>query len=465
MSLITKIEVETWTADVDNAGTDDRIDCIITFMDNRSFQQQLNNLSYDDFQRSERNRFNLNLTEPSAAAAINGQQHTDVKSITIKKIVGGNAWKCDAVGLRINDVVLLSRKFNVIKTLDVAGSLFTVTLRKTGVLDGLEVKITTGKFASETAPSTDDPVYFSLKFTSGSFEIVDLHLFSVQNDFWDGDDFQRGKTYSYLVPIWEDANFTKTPTEIDEIKIRKLVLSPLYVDGWFLKGAVIYANGNPTEVLGNNNINQFLDNDQEVLNIADWSSKGTRTIAGAAHTIVSPVLGYISDTTASVQYRVDREGTYRLKVFNHNSGTLVQTIDKQLLPTGIFTINTLTPNTQYDIRFFIILNSTEIPLTSGDTSFRTSPPEGQGVRFSFGFGSCCRNVNNPDQTVWTQVKNISLDPSVDIITTQPANDLCFFIHTGDTFYFYDDVTHVDVDDLTVMMRCCLLLGRHIYLLV
>ena len=444
MSAITKIEVETWTADVANASTDDRIDCIITFMDNRSFQQQLNNVvgNFNDFEQGDRNRFNLNLSEATAAAAVSGQQHTDVKSITIKKIVGGNAWKCEAVCIRVNDTALLSRKFSSIKTLDATGSSFVVTLRKSGVLDGLEVRITTGTFGSELAPSTDDLVSFTLKFTSGSFQIIDLPLRSVQNDFWDGDDFQKGRTYSYLIPIWEDANFLNTPADIDEIK-----LSKPGSDGWFLKGAQLYANGNPIQFFGNQNINQFLDNDPEVLSIVDWSSKGTRSLGGSSWTIVSPVLGYISDTSASVQYRIEREGTYRLKVFNHSSGALVQTIDKQLLPTGVFVISALAANTQYNISFFFVLNGTETPLHTGDTSFRTSPPEGQGVRFSFGFGSCCRNKNNPVQTVWNQVKNISLDPATDIVATQPENDLRFFIHCGDTFYFYDDVANVGVRSL------------------
>lgn len=433
MSAITKIEVETWTRDETNASTDDRIDCVITFMDNRSFQQQLDNPGINDFEQGIRDRFNLDLTTASAIAAIAGQQHTDIKSITIKKINGTNTWKCGAVCIRVNDVALFSRY--VTQDLSAAGSSFIVTLRKNGVLDGLEVKITTGSWG-DTAPSTDDIVYFGLIFSNGLNEIVDLHLFSVQNDF------EAGSTYSYLIPLPGDPGFSQTANTVDEFRIRKIGS-----DGWFLKSAIIYGDGNPSPIISNANINQFLDNDPEVLSIVDWSSKGTRNNNSVPFTVVIPVLGYVSDVSATVQYRVEREGTYRVKVFNHNSGALVQTIDKQLSPTGVFVINSLTSNTQYDISFFFILNGIEIPLTSGDTSFRTSPQEGQGVRFSFGIGSCCRNKNNPAQTVWSQVKNISLDPSIDIVALQPENDLRFFIHSGDTFYFYDDVTHVGVKNL------------------
>jgi hypothetical protein len=226
MSVITKIEVETWTRNESGAATDDRIDCIITFMDNRWFQQQLDNPNFNDFQQGHRNRFNLNLTTSSASAALSGQQHTDIKSLTIKKINGTNTWKCGAVGLRVNDVTLLSRYITV--DLASAGSSFVTQLRKSGVLDGLEVKITTGSWGSITYPSTDDPIYVGVIFSNSQNTISNLQLFST------ADDFQAGSTYSYIIPLPADP-FNQYPNTIGEVTLNKTG-----IDGWLLGGGRCY---------------------------------------------------------------------------------------------------------------------------------------------------------------------------------------------------------------------------------
>ena len=107
---INRIEVETWTRDEANAGTNDRIDCVITFKDGRYFQQSLNNPNINDFQRGHRDRFRLNLNSRSAATAeVTNHNIDSIKSIQIKKINGNSKWKCGAVGMRVNDVVVLSR--------------------------------------------------------------------------------------------------------------------------------------------------------------------------------------------------------------------------------------------------------------------------------------------------------------------------------------------------------------------
>jgi alkaline phosphatase D len=205
-------------------------------------------------------------------------------------------------------------------------------------------------------------------------------------------------------------------------------------------GAVLYGNGDPNPILGNNAINQFLDNTSEVLNIRDWSSK---RVAG-------PVMGYISDTTANVQFRVERTGTYRLQVFNQGSNTPLQTIDRDLEPAGVFMFTGLSPNTHYNVRLFAILNNQPVAVPNTDASFRTSPQEGTGVEFSFGIGSCLRNRDNTSQTVWQQIKDISLDPAIDIVNSSPTNNLRFFIHTGDTHYFFDDVAKSELLSLVYL---------------
>jgi phosphodiesterase/alkaline phosphatase D-like protein len=187
--------------------------------------------------------------------------------------------------------------------------------------------------------------------------------------------------------------------------------------------------------MGNANINQFLDNDPEVLNIVSWSSKR----------VVGPVLGYITDATAKVQYRVDNEGIYSIDLYQ--GATLVTTQEASLTPSYIFTFSSLQANTHYTFKFFRKVGMQRVAIPAGDGAFRTSPQEGQGVKFSFGYGSCVRNGYDAVQSSWQQVKNISLDPAVDPLTQNPPLDLRFFIHAGDTFYFYDDVA---VEDAALM---------------
>jgi len=435
---INRIEVETWTRDEPNAGTNDRIDCVITFKDGRYFQQRLNNPNVNDFQRGQRDRFRLNLNTPRAATADVINQNVDsIKSIQIKKIGGNSKWKCGAVGIRVNDVVVLSRY--VTADLQHSGESFTVDLRTDGKLDGLEIKITTPNVARA---GTDDPVYCNVVFSDTSV------LYSPNNlllDLTGVDDFQPNNpysTYSYLLPL-PHSLIDKYPTDISEVYIRKSGS-----DGWLLGAARLYTNGEVTPLIANRAINQLLDNSKAVFKIRDWSSRSIlkpddTTSASLPMDqdkvkcrILGPVLGHITDSSAKILYRVEREGSYMLRIYLYGSNTIFNQITASLHPTGSFEITGLQANTAYSFKFFHILNNAEISMPEGDGSFRTFPLSNRGVKFSFGIGSCARNSDDINQLVWTQVRKVALDPSVDPLNAR-TNDLRFFIHMGDTFYFFD----------------------------
>lgn len=442
MAVIYRIDVETWTRDEDNAGTDDRIDVIVQFQDGRQFRQQLNN-AYDNFERGQRDRFTLDLSAGSAAAALSGQTPDTLRSITVIKASGSDMWKCEALGLRVNDVVVLSRY--AWANLDVTNDQVTVTRRTDGKLDGLELAITT---ANVPNAETDDPVYCNVLFSDGT------PLYSPKNLRLDvgpqGNDFERSNafsSYAYLLPL-PAAPLERSAADIAEVYVRKSG-----TDGWLLKSARLFADGGATPVIGNGQVNQFLDNSGAALGHDDWSSRsiGTPsttaadtpwpTTPGAAgapvYQIAGPVLGHISDSSARIVYRVEREGTYKVKLYS-SSNALLGEQSAALAPTGTFTWTGLSANTHYRFRFYRVQGGGELYLPEGDGELRTAPAEGAGVKLTVGIGSCCRNSKNSAQPVWSRILDIALDPAVD--PAGAVNDLRFFIHMGDTFYLYDDVT-------------------------
>lgn len=421
MSQITKIEVETWTRNVSHAGTNDRIDAKINFDDGRSFQQRLDNPNHDDFEAGQRDRFNLDLTTASAEEAVQGQTVHSIKSIKIIKMDGHNMWKCAAVGILVNDIAVLSR--DAFEEIEYADDSFTIQLRSDGKLDGLQVNI---KTADVNRANTDDPVYCSINFENGEYQILDLRIDSPYNDF------EKGDSYTYLIPLLSEPELINYyPFQITDFSIRKSGSN-----GWLLQSAELYANGDDKRLLGNKNINQFLDNNNKVLNIRKWSSIN----------IIGPVLGLITDSSAKVIYRVENTGKYRLKLYNHGSSSVYRTSTKNLNPTGTFTFNNLESNQHYDFKLFFVNEDIITHLPDYDGELRTFPEENEeGVRFSFAVGSCARNRDNPTQLVWSRIKNNALQPSQNPETiSNPEDYIRFFIHLGDTFYFYDDVIDKDL---------------------
>jgi hypothetical protein len=89
-------------------------------------------------------------------------------------------------------------------------------------------------------------------------------------------------------------------------------------------------------------------------------------------------------------------------------------------PTAVIQLDRLTADTTYGYELF----RDGAPLPNTDGRLRTLPPDDQGNVFSFAFGSCSRNRSDAAQPCWDRLLDL-------------ADDLRFFVHLGDTFYFYD----------------------------
>lgn len=465
MPPIHRVDIETWTRDEDNAGTDDQLDVIVAFQDGRSFRQRLNN-AYDNFERGQRDRFTLDLSTPQAATALVGQTPDTLRSITVIKASGSNMWKCEALGLRVNDVVVLSRY--AWANLDVTGDQITVTRRADGKLDGLELELRT---ANVPDADTDDPVYCNVIFSDGTT------LYSPKNLRLDvgpqGNDFERNNafsSYAYMLPL-PSALIQKSAADVAEVYVRKSGTS-----GWLLKSARLLADGDVTPVIAAGQIHQFIDTSSAVLGHDDWSSRSIGTPSTTAadvpwptatgssgapvYQISGPVLGHVSDGSARIVYRVERDGTYKVKLFS-SADVLLGEQSLTLAPTGTFQWTGLSANTHYRFRFYRVQGGADVHLPEGDGAFRTAPPEGTGVKLTVGVGSCCRNSKNTAQPVWSRILDIALDPAVD--PAGAVNDLRFFIHMGDTFYLYDEVTgdpNGAPDSLSAMVAANLSSRKH-----
>jgi alkaline phosphatase D len=305
---------------------------------------------------------------------------------------------------------------------------------------------------------TDDAVYCNVVFSDGSL------LYAPRNfkvDTPDHDDRERGQTDRYALPVPD--SLEKKLGEIAELYIRKAGNN-----GWLLGSALLFANDLQQPVIGNSQINQFLDNDPRVLSIRDWSTRSfcssypsaaEQPLLCPSYRILGPVLGQISDTGANVLYRVDREGRYRLRVQNANTGQPVFDEVHTLSPSARFEVRSLDPNTHYLFSFHHVLNGTEIEIVDGNGEFRTFPEDGTGVRFSLAFGSCLRNRDNTGQASWNGIRRLAADPSIDPIAN-PSGDVRLFLHLGDTFYYHDDVSGKEPKNLRTVLAANVSSRKH-----
>jgi hypothetical protein len=261
-------------------------------------------------------------------------------------------------------------------------------------ITSLEVEIHT---ADIQRGDTDDPVYCSVRLRSGVDVVADFRL-----DHEGENDFERGARRRYRLPLPADLSPTVTPDDIERITIRKDG-----DNGWALGGVTLFANG--VDVFRNASINQFLDSDTAVLGQRTWTSD---RVAG-------PVLGGLGQDFARIQVRLEQPGTVEAHLTPPSGPTLVRSA--LAAPTAVIELDGLAPDTTYAYELF----RAGVPIPNTDGQLRTFPPENQGSAFSFAFGSCVRNKYDAVQDGWEQL-------------LQRADDLHFFLHLGDTFYFYDN---------------------------
>jgi phosphodiesterase/alkaline phosphatase D-like protein len=226
--------------------------------------------------------------------------------------------------------------------------------------------------------------------------------------------------------------------DVDEVFVRKSG-----DEGWFVGSVLLFGNGHATPVLGNRHANQFLDSDDDVLGLREWSSSSfcvapataaQHPLPRSGYRILGPVIGQVSDTTADVLYRVDREGTYRFLATDAGTGAVAADVIADLEPTASFPLRDLRPDRRYDFRLDFVRAGTARTVPGGSGSLSTYPADGTNGRFALAFGSCANPNEQVAQGSWTAIRSLVRAPPAGI---EPVR---LFVHLGDTFYFYDHMT-------------------------
>ena len=267
----------------------------------------------------------------------------------------------------------------------------------------------------------------------------------------------RGKTKRFPLPVPPAVG--RKLGDIAEVFIRKDG-----TDGWFVGSILLYANGHQMPLLGNSNANQFLDNDNDVLRLRDWStesfcvapaSSAQDPLPRSGYRVLGPVIGQVSDNSAIVLYRVDREGYYRFRAIDTITNLLVHDETQKLEPTYRFNLTGLLPNRRYEFNLKFLRGGVEMALPDASGSLLTYPPEGSHGRFTFAFGSCVKSNKQAAQGSWTAIKALAKSSSTDI------GPVHLFVHLGDTFYFYDHVTKEVPRNIESMHAAHISMRRHI----
>lgn len=416
------IEVEAWTLDETDGGTDDPIHIEISFKnDSNVFTGTLNSSNNvipgkAPFRREQRDRFLF----ASLPAWVKAKNIRSISKIKFYKQAGEtDGWSCEAVGIRVNDLVVLSREVN--QRIDTNNqsypSYFEVVLKTDGTLNGLEVRV---KTMHAPEGGTDDTIHATVHFNGGA--TLQWEIDRPPSGYFD--DFERGDEYAYLLPVTA-AIHSKTRSDI-----AKIVLQKSGTDKWFLQGVWLHADGSAAPVIQNPFVNEDLDG----RHVAVSNSWDSGVVYGPAYGGMTVYKSGSTDYAAvTVWYRPERSGKHRLKVKKVSDGSVVADLIRGSSPVLLYELANLVPNTTYQIQLWKInLDGSEslIDDYSSQRQFTTYPPEGTAVTFSFAVGSCWRIGNDTkagdkDPEVFDTIKN---DPTVK-----------FFVHCGDTTYWHDDV--------------------------
>jgi hypothetical protein len=318
-----------------------------------------------------------------------------------------------------------------------------VTLSKT--LNSLELEVHTVDANDGASP---DILFVNIVFSDGTrlYEPENLGLYELD---WEshtpvGILPGLGKTRRYKLPFKEafpGDRLDRKLGEIAEVFIRKAG-----DNGWFVGSVLLFANTDAPDfltlpLLGNSKVNQFLDDDQEVQFLRDWSTESfsvapkteaNHPLPRSGYRVLGPVIGQVSANSAVILYRVDREGDYKFTVTDANSNSVIVTQTLTLAPTGRFEVNGLQANHQYKFDLSYVRAGVEHKVPNAAGSLLTYPPEDSAGRFTFAFGSCANSDDQVAQGAWTGIRALAEGPKVEAI-----DRLRLFVHLGDSFYFYD----------------------------
>jgi alkaline phosphatase D len=267
----------------------------------------------------------------------------------------------------------------------------------------------------------------------------------------------RGKTKRFPLPVPPALN--RKLIDIAEVFVRKDGN-----DGWFVGSILLFANGHSMPLIGNSNVNQFLDNDNAVLMLRDWStgsfcvapaSRAKDPLPRSGYRVLGPVVGQVSDTSAVIIYRMDRAGYYRFRAFDTITNLQVHDEIQKIEPTHRFNLTSLLPNRRYEFNLSFLRGGFESSVPDGSGSILTYPPEGSNGQFTFAFGSCVKSKKQIAQGSWTAIKALAESPPSAISPVR------LFVHLGDTFYFYDHVTKEIPHNVESMHAAHVSMRRHL----
>jgi hypothetical protein len=309
-------------------------------------------------------------------------------------------------------------------------------------LELLTIKVSFGE--------SDDDVFVNVVFTDGTrlYEPVNLLLGSPP----DGGEIKR-----WVLPV--PPGLDRTLASISEVFLRKDG-----DDGWVLGSALLFANHHVLPLLGNRHVDQFLDNDDDVLLLREWSTRSIcvaqatdakHPLTRSGYRVLGPVLGQVSDTSAVVLYRVDREGRYRFRAIDAATNAPVADVTAELEPTGRFQLTGLQPDRRYEFDLNFVRGGVESPVPNAAGSLRAYPADGSLGRFCFAFGSCANPNEQAAQGAWTAIRSLAEAPPRSI------DPVRLFVHLGDSFYFYDQMTEETVGNVASMHAAHVSMRRHI----
>jgi hypothetical protein len=137
---IASIRVEAWTRDERGAGTDGRIECTIGFAGLAPIVAILDRPGIDDFRRGGKERFELVLDAAHREASAR-----DITGVMLRNLDEDRAWIAGAVGLWVDDRVVLSRVVHAV----LPPAVIELPVVHDGRLEGLEVRLRTAAIARD----------------------------------------------------------------------------------------------------------------------------------------------------------------------------------------------------------------------------------------------------------------------------------------------------------------------------
>ncbi len=135
-------------------------------------------------------------------------------------------------------------------------------------LISLELEIST---VDANNASSGDNHYVNIVFSDGTrlYEPFNLKLYDEiglsEMPISIGTLPHRGKKKRFHLPV--PPTLDRKLVDIVEVFVRKDG-----TNGWFVGSILLFANGHSMPLIGNSNVNQFLDNDNAVLMLRDWST-------------------------------------------------------------------------------------------------------------------------------------------------------------------------------------------------